>query len=93
METEKTQMATYKEHIGRYRIVFHEEYSDAVKAELRISGIDPDAHTTLYWSSNDLYDADCMLAECQKRAPAHKTYWLEDNGTEEFVERQLGGMF
>ena len=44
-------MATYKEHIGRYRIVFHEEYSDAVKAEFRI------------------------------------------NGTEEFIERDVGGMF
>lgn len=82
-------MATYKEHIGRYRIVYHEEMSEDRKAEYRISGIDPDDLTTLYWSSNDLYDADCMLAECQKRAPSYKTYWMEDNGCEEWVERNI----
>lgn len=80
-------MATYKETIGRYRIVYHEEHSDAVKAEYRINGIDPDTHRVLYWSSNDVYDAECMLAECTKRAPGYKTYSMVDGGAEEVVER------
>jgi len=80
-------METYKERIGRYRIVYHEEHSDARKAEYRISGIDPDTLRVLYWSSNDVYDAECMLAECEKRAPAYKTYYLVDAGAEEVVER------
>lgn len=80
-------MATYKETIGRYRIVYHEEHSDARKAEYRINGIDPDNLRVLYWSSNDVYDAECMLAECQKRAPAYKTYYMVDAGKEEVVER------
>jgi hypothetical protein len=80
-------MATYKETIGRYRIVYHEEHSDARKAEYRINGIDPDTHRVLYWSSNDVYDAECMLAECTKRAPGYKTYSLVDGGAEEVVER------
>lgn len=80
-------METYKERIGRYRIVYHEEHSDARKAEYRISGIDPDTLRVLYWSSNDVYDAECMLAECEKRAPAYKTYYLVDGGAEEVVER------
>ena len=83
-------MFTYKETIGRYRIVCHEEHPIAVQAEFRINGIDPDTYTVLYWSSNDLYEAECMLAECQKRASAYKTYWLEDNGTEEVIERSVG---
>ena len=80
-------METYKERIGRYRIVYHEEHPDAVKAEYRLNGIDPDTHLSLYWSSNDVYDAECMLAECQKRAPAYKTYSLVDAGKEEIIER------
>ena len=80
-------MATYKERIGRYRIVYHEELPEAHKAEMRICGIDPDTRRVLYWSSNDVYDAECMLAECQKRAPAYKTYFLVDAGKEEVVER------
>ena len=80
-------MATYKETIGRYRIVYHEEHSDAVKAEYRINGIDPDTHRVLYWSSNDVYDAECMLAECTKRAPGYKTYSMVDAGAEEVVVR------
>ena len=83
-------MFTYKETIARYRIVCHEEHPDSVKAEFRINGINPDTHTILYWSSNDLYDAECMLAECQKRAPAYKTYTMIDNGTEEVIERSVG---
>jgi hypothetical protein len=82
-------METYKERIGRYRIVYHEEHSDARKAEYRISGIDPDTLRVLYWSSNDLDDAECMLAECEKRAPAYKTYSLVDAGAEEVVERAV----
>jgi hypothetical protein len=31
-----------------------------------------------------------MLAECQKRAPAYKTYTMIDNGGEEVVERSVG---
>ena len=80
-------MATYKETIGRYRIVYHEEHSVAVKAEYRINGIDPDTHRLLYWSSNDVYDAECMLAECEKRAPGYKTYYMIDAGKEEIIER------
>ena len=79
-------MDKYMERIGRYRIVYHEEHSDARKAEYRISGIDPDTLRVLYWSSNDVYDAECMLAECEKRAPAYKTYYLVDAGAEETVE-------
>ncbi len=82
-------MDKYMERIGRYRIVYHEEHSDARKAEYRISGIDPDTLRVLYWSSNDVYDAECMLAECEKRAPAYKTYYLVDAGAEEMVERAV----
>lgn len=80
-------METYKERIGRYRIVYHEEHSDVVKAEYRINGIDPDTHRVLYWSSNDVYDAECMLAKCEKRAPGYKTYYMIDAGKEEIIER------
>lgn len=80
-------MATYKERIGRYRIVYHEELPEAHKAEYRLSGIDPDARRVLYWSSNDLDAADRELAYCQKHAPSYKTYWLEDNGVEEIIDR------
>jgi hypothetical protein len=36
-----------------------------------------------------VYDAECMLAECEKRAPAYKTYYLVDAGAEEVVERAV----
>ena len=80
-------METYRERIGRYRIVYHEELPEAHKAEYRISGIDPDARRVLYWSSNDLAHADEELAYCQKHAPSYKTYYLIDAGKEEVVER------
>lgn len=78
-------MDKYKETIGRYRIVYHEEHSDARKAEYRISGIDPDTLRVLYWSSNNVYDAEKEFAYCEKHAPGYKTYYLVD-GAEETVE-------
>ena len=84
-------MANYQMKVGRYRIVLHEEHPEDIKASYRLNGIDPDKHTMLYWSSNDINEAEETLAICQKRAPAYKTYSLIDNGTEEVIDLDVGG--
>lgn len=80
-------METYKERIGRYRIVYHDELPEAHKAEMRLCGIDPDTRRCLEWSFNNINDAEEMLAECEKHAPGYKTYYLIDAGKEEIIER------
>lgn len=88
MMIDEVDMETYKERIGRYRIVYHEELPEAHKAEYRLNGIDPDARRVLYWSSNDFNAADEMLTECiVNNASRFKTYYLVDAGKEEIVER------
>ena len=80
-------MATYQEKIGRYRIVYHEEFPESHKAEMLINGIDPDTRWCLCYSTNDEEDAQYMVAECQKHAPSYKTYRMTDHGHEVVIER------
>ena len=80
-------METYKERIGRYRIVYHDELPEAHKAEMRLCGIDPDTRRCLEWSFDNINDAEEMLAYCEKHAPGYKTYYLIDAGKEEIIER------
>lgn len=81
-------METYKERIGRYRIVYHEELPEAHKAEMRLCGIDPDARRCLEWSFDNINDADEMLTECiLNNKSRFKTYYLIDAGKEEIIER------
>lgn len=81
------EIKTYKERIGRYRIVYHEELPEAHKAEMRICGIDPDARRCLEWSFDTEAEARDMLERCIEDAPRYKTYYLVDHLSEEVVER------
>lgn len=78
---------TYKEYVGRYRILRHEELPDEHKAQYRLRGINPDEVYSLVWSFDDEMEAHKQLASCIKNALDYQTYFLKDAGASETIER------
>ena len=78
---------TYKERVGRYRIMRHDELPEAHKAEYRLSGINPDDLWSLVWS----FDDEAAALEClaEERASARKwaSWKLVDGGEAVEIER------
>ena len=82
-------METYRETVGRYRVMRHTELPDYYKAEYRAAGIDPDDNWALIWSFNDEAAAAKKLAELVAKAPSIWTFKLVDAGGPETIERPV----
>ena len=77
----------YKERVGRYRIMRHDELPEAHKAEYRLSGINPDNLWSLIWS----FDSENAAVKCLAEENASKAKWqsfkLVDGGEAVEIER------
>ena len=80
---------TYRERVGRYRIIRHEELPEHHKAEYRALGIDPDDRWSLIWSFDTLEAAERGLVDCNEDKAWFQTYKLVDAGQEEYIERSV----
>lgn len=79
---------TYKERVGRWRILYHDELPEGHKAEYRLAGIDPDDLWSLEWSFNSEADAVAMLADLNERNDRkYRTRKLVDGGEAIEIER------
>ena len=84
-----TDTKTYKEDVGRFRILRHTDQPEEHKAALRAGGMDPDDVWSLIWSFNDEAAARCQLLICQDDAHKSETYKLVDNGEASVIERPI----
>lgn len=82
-------MQTYKETIGRYRIVRHDELPEGHKQAYRDRGINPDDNWSLVWSFHDEAAAEKTLANCQEDAAPWETFKLIDHGETTIIERPV----
>lgn len=80
---------TYKERVGRFRILRHEELPERHKAEYRLNGIDPDDCWSLIWSFDEEASAQEQLVDCNEHKGKFETYKLVDNGAPSVIERHI----
>ena len=81
---------TYKERVGRWRILYHDELPEGHKAEYRLAGIDPDNLWSLEWSFDDEAAAIKMLAELNEdNRRKYRTRKLVDGGEAVEIERSV----
>jgi len=78
---------TYKERVGRWRILRHDELPEAHKAEYRLSGIDPDNLWSLIWSFETEEAAREQLADSIEHAAKWQTFKLVDGSEAVEIER------
>ena len=79
---------TYKERVGRWRILYHDELPEAHKAEYRLSGINPDDLWSLEWSFDDEDSAVEMLDKLNRRNDRkYRTRKLVDGGEAIVIDR------
>lgn len=82
-------MDTYMEPVRRYRVLCHTEYPEAHKAEIRITGRNPDDIWSLVYSTNDAGNAEEFAFEMRERGISYETWKVVDGYHETVIERFL----
>lgn len=82
-------MSIYREHVGRYRIMRHDDLPEAHKEAYRERGVDPDTVWSLIYSTNDLEAAEETLRIEEARAAEWETWKLVDAGRATEIERPI----
>ena len=78
---------TYKERVGRYRIMRHDELPEEHKAAYRAEGINPDDLWSLVWSFDDEVAAIQCLADEEAYPRKYSSWKLVDGGEAVEIER------
>ena len=82
-------MNTYREPVGRYRIMRHDDLPESHKEAYRERGVDPDTIWALIYSMNDLEAAEETLRIENERAAEWETWKLVDAGEATEIERPI----
>lgn len=83
--------ATYREPIGRWLILRHDDLPEEHKAAKRAAGIDPDDDWSLIWSfpSDSLDHALEQYKRCVEDCARWETYKLVDGKEDDYIERPI----
>jgi hypothetical protein len=78
---------SYKERVGRYRVMRHDELPEEHKAAYRAEGINPDDLWSLVWSFDDEAAAIKCLADEESYPRKYSSWKVVDGGEAVEIER------